>query len=89
MLTILRKKEKSEKETEKIKENLTKINNDITITQVIYEETFNEKDNSITYTPKNKTINLTRKINLTAELLKKDTALQKLNQVKELLSKGE
>ena len=61
---------------------------DIYITKQEIKEEYNEKGQKITTYIKRK-INLTKKINETAKLLKIDTLQDKYDKLKEILEKGE
>ena len=73
-------------EKEIIPENLPI--NDIYITKQEIKEEYNEKGKKIT-TYLKKRVNLTKKINETAKLLKIDTLQEKYDKLKEILEKGE
>ena len=62
--------------------------NDIYVTKQEIKEEYNEKGQKITTYIK-KRINLTKKINETAKLLKIDTLQDKYDKLKEILEKGE
>lgn len=61
---------------------------DIFVTKLEYTEEYDEDGNKITKKHKKK-INLTKKINETAKLLKIDTLQDKYNKLKEIIEKGE
>ena len=62
--------------------------NDIYVTKQEIKEEYNEKGQKITTYIKKK-VNLTKKINETAKLLKIDTLQDKYDKLKEILDKGE
>lgn len=62
--------------------------NDIYVTKQEIKEEYNEKGQKITTYIERK-INLTKKINETAKLLKIDTLQNKYDKLKEILEKGE
>ena len=62
--------------------------NDIFVEKQEIKEEFNEKGQKIT-TYLKKRVNLTKKINETAKLLKIDTLQDKYDKLKEILEKGE
>lgn len=62
--------------------------NDIYVTKQEIKEEYNEKGQKIT-TYINRKVNLTKKINETAKLLKIDTLQDKYDKLKEILEKGE
>ena len=62
--------------------------NDIYVTKQEIKEEYNEKGQKIT-TYINRKVNLTKKINETAKLLKIDTLQDKYNELKEILEEGE
>lgn len=66
------------------KSDFKKNNHDITIVKKSTEEKI-DKNGVITITPKYEKINLTRKINATAEVVKTINAEEKLKQLKNLL----
>lgn len=63
-------------------------NNDIYVTKTEIKEEYNEAGQKITTFIKRK-VNLTKKINETAKLLKIDTLQSKYDKLKEIIEKGE
>lgn len=76
------------KNNQKIEEPKELPINDIYVTRQEIKEEYNEKGQKITtYIKRN--INLTKKINESAKLLKIDTLQEKYDKLKEILEKGE
>lgn len=76
------------KSNDKIEEPKELPINDIIVEKTETKEEYNEKGQKITTYIKRK-INLTKKINETAKLLKIDTLQDKYEKLKEILEKGE
>lgn len=79
MLQILKKNRQKPQ-----KQDWERNNHDITIVKKSYEEKI-DKDGTYTKKPVFEKINLTRKINATAEAVKAKTAEEKLNELKKIL----